>query len=150
MSIKEEVIEDLKAVYDGEPWHADNLTAILAGISAAEALERPIVNAHSIWEIVSHIAGWNDVWAARLEGENVLEPPAGDFPAPGAGDADWAAALRDLERSHFNLIEKISGLREEDLPREFMNKGYPLDFFLRGFVRHAVYHSGQIAILKKG
>lgn len=150
MSKKDEIIEELKAVYDGVPWHADNMVEILDGVSARQARTRPIPRAHSIWEIVSHITGWNDVWAERLDGRNVLEPPAGDFPASGEDEAAWTAALKELKRSHHNLIAKISEVRDEDVPREFMNKGYPLGFFLEGAVRHMVYHSGQIALLKKG
>lgn len=148
MSKKEEIIEELKAIYDGEPWHADNLIEILDGITGGQAAARPIADAHSIWEVVSHIAAWNDVWAERLDGRNVLEPPA-DFPSSGDGEDAWAAALRDLERSQTNLIGKISKVRDEDVQKEFMDKGYPLSFFLEGIVRHLVYHSGQIGLLKK-
>jgi uncharacterized damage-inducible protein DinB len=149
MSKKEEIVAELKAVYEGVPWHADNLTEILEGISASEARKRPIEGAHTVWEIVQHITGWNDVWAERLDGRNVLEPASGDFPASGEDDAAWTATLKELERSHTNLIEKISDVRDEDVPREFMDKGYPLGFFLDGIVRHLVYHSGQIGLLKK-
>lgn len=149
MSKKQEIIEELRAVYDGVAWHADSVTEILDGISAEHAVQRPIPDAHTVWEIVLHITGWNDVWAERLDGSNVLEPPAGDFPASGEDDASWSRTLEDLERSHLNLIEKIGNVRDEDVPREFMNKGYPLGFFLDGIVRHMVYHSGQIGLLKK-
>lgn len=149
MSKKEEIVAELKAVYDGVPWHADNLKEILEGISASAAQTRPIAGAHTVWEIVLHITGWNDVWAERLDGRNVLEPPAGDFPASGVDDAAWTETLKELERSHTNLIGKISQVRDEDVQQEFMNKGYPLSFFLEGIVRHLVYHSGQIGLLKK-
>jgi uncharacterized damage-inducible protein DinB len=150
MSKKEEIINELKAIYDGEAWHADNLTEILDGVPAAQAGKRPIADAHSIREIVAHIAAWNDVWAERLDGRNILEPSAGDFPAAGPDDKTaWAKALCELKRSHLELIDKIENVRDSDMPHEFMNKGYTLGFFLEGIVRHTVYHSGQIAILKK-
>jgi uncharacterized damage-inducible protein DinB len=149
MSKKEEILEELKTIYDGEPWHADNLVDILSGITAGQAAARPIGGAHSIWEVVSHIAGWNDVWAERLGGRNVVEPTAGDFPPSGEGEDAWAEALRDLERSYTNLIGKISEVRDEDVREEFLGRGYPMSFFLEGIVRHIVYHSGQIGLLKK-
>ena len=44
---------------------------------AAEAASRPIPGAHSIWELVLHVAGWADVARARLtSGEPVV--PAED------------------------------------------------------------------------
>jgi hypothetical protein len=90
------------------------------------------------------------VWAARLGGRNILEPPAGDFPAARPDDeTSWAKALSELDRSFSELIGKIENVRDSDMPHEFMNKGYTLGFFLEGIVRHAVYHSGQIVILKK-
>lgn len=149
MSKKHEIIEELRAVYDGVAWHADSVTEILDGISAQQAVRRPIPDAHTVWEIVLHITGWNDVWAERLDGRNVLEPPAGDFPDTGEDEQAWTAALEELERSHLNLIEKIGNVRDEDVSLEFMGKGYPLGFFLDGIVRHLVYHSGQIGLLKK-
>ena len=150
MSKKQEIIDELKEIYDGEPWHADNLMEILDGISAEQAGKRPVPEAHSVWELVGHIAGWNDVWATRLGGKDILDPPGGDFPVSGADDEAWNGALSELERSHRDLISKIETVRDEDMSREFLTKGYTLAFFLEGIVRHNVYHAGQIAILKKG
>lgn len=146
----EAIIDELNAIYNGNAWHADNLKKILDNVSAKQAAERPISSAHSIWEIVLHIAAWNEVWAARLSGDNIDVPRDGDFPPIAEfAEASWHDALKRLGTSQQRLLTKIDDLSDEDLPAQFAQKDYTLGFFLRGIVRHIVYHSGQVAILKK-
>ena len=72
---------ELKDIHDGNAWHGPSLRESLAGLTAEQAATKPITNAHSIWEIASHIAGWENVWRRRLEGEGqATKPEAGDFP----------------------------------------------------------------------
>jgi hypothetical protein len=57
--------EDLRKVYDGDPWHGASITEVLKGVDADVAARRSIPNAHTIWEIVLHMtAGNRDTWAA--------------------------------------------------------------------------------------
>ena len=41
---------------------------LLADVTAAKAAARPLSDAHNIWEIVLHIATWEDVVRRRLQG----------------------------------------------------------------------------------
>jgi len=150
MSEKQELLSELRVIYDGEAWHANNLSEILAGISHEQAAAKPIPAAHSIWELVLHIAGWNETFAARLEGKNQLEPVDGDFPAVAErSPRAWQAALERLRRSHEKMLEVFAKQAESNFANQFDDRDYTLSFFLHGTVRHIVYHSAQIAILKK-
>ena len=54
---------------------------MLADVNAKTAAARPIKNAHSIWELLLHIAAWDDAVTRRVGGAASLsdepELPAG-------------------------------------------------------------------------
>jgi uncharacterized damage-inducible protein DinB len=143
------VIEELKSIQLGDPWHGPSLHQALEGLTAEQAAAKPLANAHSIWEIVSHIAGWESVFRRRLEGQQTTEPEAGDFPSVKVSDQGWIEALTMLETEHEKLLKVISGLSEESLGKNVPHQDYSVRFLLHGLVRHHVYHSGQIALLRK-
>jgi uncharacterized damage-inducible protein DinB len=151
MSELTSIIGELKDIHDGNAWHGPSLRESLAGLSAEQASARPIGNAHSIWEIVSHIAGWENIFRRRLEGdERAAEPEAGDFPpAIDGSEAAWAQTLETLESEHQKLLQVISNMSEESLEDKVGKRDYSVRFLLRGIVRHHVYHAGQISLLRK-
>ena len=53
----------------------DSLFEILEGVTAERAAARPVANAHSIWELVLHIAAWDGVVRRRMTGVAVAELP---------------------------------------------------------------------------
>jgi uncharacterized damage-inducible protein DinB len=151
MSELTSILGELKEIHGGNAWHGPSLLESLVGLTARQAAAKPIANAHSIWEIVSHIAGWEDVFRRRLEGEGqATEPEAGDFPsATEASEEAWTEALDYLESGHAKLLKVVSGLSEEALETNVASRDYSVRFLLRGIVRHHVYHAGQIALLRK-
>jgi uncharacterized damage-inducible protein DinB len=60
------ILDQYDRVMNGDAWHGDPIWQILDGISAEKAASRPIANAHSIREIVGHMAFWEDVAARRF------------------------------------------------------------------------------------
>src|SRR5260370_3027867 len=52
------ISDQLRRAFGGDAWHGDSVFEILMGVTAAQAAARPINNAHSIWELVLHIAAW--------------------------------------------------------------------------------------------
>jgi len=75
------VVEDRRAVevrriqrqlehtFNGPAWHGPALLELLADVNAGKAAARPIAGAHSIWELVLHIAAWDKAVARRLAGD---------------------------------------------------------------------------------
>jgi len=63
------IADQFASTINGEAWHGDSLHEILKGITVKQALAHPIPQAHSIWELVHHIAAWEDVGRRRLEGQ---------------------------------------------------------------------------------
>jgi len=142
--------EELRVLAHGDAWHGPALDELLAGVSAEVAGARPIPGGHTLFELVLHVTGWNDVWRRRLEGEVVDEPEEGDFPAPPEASAQaWADAKDRLLKGHERLVARVAALSDADLDALVAGRDYTVRFLVRGAIRHTVYHSGQIGLLRK-
>jgi uncharacterized damage-inducible protein DinB len=151
------LIDQFKRAHDGDAWHGSPITAILQGVTAAQAARHPPNGAHSIWALVLHMTGWRNEVAARATGQPAGEPAAGDYPEVGdPTPARWKAALAALDASHENLVKAVRGMSDEQLlkptndPRSRpLGAGVSYYELLHGIVQHDAYHAGQIAILKR-
>ena len=149
--------EDLRNVYDGDPWHGSSIAQVLRGVDAETAARRSIPNAHTIWELVLHMAGWTREVAARVRGGVPKSPPE-DWPKqdPDGGEAAWQAAQEELAAAHRDLEKALSDINPEDLVRWIADRrdptvdaGLTVGSVIRGLLQHHAYHEGQIAILKR-
>src|SRR5438046_2041706 len=116
MSEAKNIAGELKIIHDGDAWHGPSLLKSLAGLTAEQAAARPLPNAHSIWEIVAHIAAWENVVRLRLEGKPLTEPEEGDFPATvEVSEEAWARTLERLNETHEHLLDAIAKLSDAGL-----------------------------------
>ena len=124
------ILDQLKRAYEGPAWHGPSVKEVLNGVTAEQAHQRPLAGAHTIWELVHHIAVWEDVGRRRLE-------------------AAWEKAKTALERGHQALVEAISRVPESCLGEPILEGKSTVYVTLHGVIQHDLYHAGQIAILKK-
>jgi uncharacterized damage-inducible protein DinB len=147
------ILDQLKRAFEGHAWHGPSVREVLAGVTAEQAHARPLPNAHNIWELVRHIAVWEDVGRRRLEGDRAqieISSPE-DWPPPeDTSEAAWAEALAALERGHEALVETVKRVPESRLNEPVGEGMSTLYVTLHGVIQHDLYHAGQIAILKKG
>lgn len=151
------IVDQLQREYDGDPWHGSPLLSILDGVTAAQAAAKLVPGAHSIWEIVLHITAWKGEVRRRLTGAPAGEPEEGDWPAVGTpGDERWTEARARLQNVQDQLLAAIKGLPESrlfeptnDQRDRPLGTGVTYYEMLHGLVQHDVYHTGQIAIVKK-
>ena len=144
------IVNELRSIHKGDAWHGPALGALLAGLTPEQAAARPLPNAHSIWELVLHIAAWENVFRRQLEGQLINEPEEGDFPGvEEANEKNWAESLAKLDSEHEQLLAVIANLTDAKLEEPVLEKAYSVGFMLHGLVRHQVYHAGQIALLRK-
>jgi heme-degrading monooxygenase HmoA/uncharacterized damage-inducible protein DinB len=142
--------DELWRIWRGDAWHGPALTELLDGISPAQAAARPIPGGHSIWELVLHDTAWTDVFRRRLEGEAVEEPGDGDFPVPPEPTAKgWTEAQARMRTAHERIAETVARLRPEGLEAKVPGRDFSVRFQVHSAIRHTVYHSGQIGLLKK-
>jgi uncharacterized damage-inducible protein DinB len=144
------IINELTRAFDGEAWHGPALMEILDGVDASTAAARPLPRAHSIWELVLHIAAWENVVNRRIHGEAVTLSDEENFAhVENATEAAWQSALKKLRDNHAALLQTVAALPESKLNDRVPGKDYNLFFMLLGAVQHAAYHGGQIALLKR-
>jgi len=149
--------EDLRRVYDGDPWHGSSITTVLKGIDADAAALRNIPRGHTIWEIVLHMTAWTHEVASRVRGSAPKSPPE-EWPTPdvGGGKAAWRSAQGDLAAAHKELEAVVDSLEPDDLLRWIgdqrdpsLGAGVTVGTLIRGLLQHHAYHEGQIALLKR-
>jgi len=151
------IVDELEREHGGDAWHGTPLRQLLSDIDYSHASARPFEGAHTIWEIVLHMTAWKNEVRRRLGGAPAGTPPEGDWPPPApANPQSWCEATDALEDAHRALIGVIAPMPDSQLftptndPRE-SESGIGVTYYvlLHGIVQHDVYHSGQIALLKK-
>jgi uncharacterized damage-inducible protein DinB len=153
------LVDQLEREHSGEPWHGQALGDILSGITHQRAAARPLAGGHTIWEIVLHLTAWKNEVRNRLGGAPAGTPPEGDWPSPPASPQadDWRDALAALDEAHHALVAVVARIPDAQLfeptndPRVGGSESPDTYFQLvQGVLQHDVYHSGQIALLRKG
>ena len=153
MSEAARIADQLRRAFGGEAWHGDSVLEILNGVRSAQASARPIAGAHSIWELVLHIAAWDGAVLRRMGGVAVSLSDAENFPpVTDVSEAAWRAALAQVQRIHEELAAAVSAMPDSKLYEMVPGKEgahYTFYYMLHGVVQHELYHAGQIALLKK-
>lgn len=135
--------------YGPGAWHGPDLRAALADVAAANAFWRPGPGRHNIAEVAVHHAGSVRAVVGQLTGSD--EAP---FPLEGSDwfeisnerTMKWPKIVDLVDAQHARLAtvvsEIASGTRASPL-----SDGERLDLLL-GVTCHAVYHAGQIQLIK--
>ena len=87
--------DQIRRAFEGSAWHGDSILELLADVNAKTAAARPIKDAHSIWEILLHIAAWDDVVTRRIGGTALMLKDEQNFPAvTDTSEAAWTPGDR--------------------------------------------------------
>jgi len=135
----------------GPMWHGPALSDLLKDVSPSDAVARPIPTAHSIMEIVLHMAAWAEIAHARLGSTPIGEPTAAEEwpPVKGKSKANWQDALNRLYGSYRELSEDAANLDLKQLRRIIPGRDHSAQEMLHGIIEHGTYHGGQIALIKR-
>jgi uncharacterized damage-inducible protein DinB len=144
------ILDQMQRAWDGDAWHGPPLRKLLENVSAKTAHSHPIAGAHSIAEIVMHLAYWKDAGRRRLAGEKVLPSEKEQWPPPpGADEGAWKKTLALLDTRHQDFIDAVASQSDECLAMPVAGKDYDQYVLLHGLIQHDLYHAGQIALLKR-
>jgi len=145
--------DQIRRAFEGEAWHGDPLLEILKDVKAKQAAARPIKNAHTIWELVLHIAAWDGAVLRRTGGKAAKVSDKQNFPLiTDKSEAAWQSALARLKRTHDDLVKAVAEFPDSRLQEQVPGKTakyYNYFYMFSGIVQHELYHAGQIAVLKK-
>jgi uncharacterized damage-inducible protein DinB len=154
MSETARLADQIRRAFEGEAWHGDSLLELLKGVNAATAAAKPIKNAHSIWELILHIAAWDDIVRQRTGGKAIMPTDEQNFPpVKDTSEAAWNKALEETKRTHNELVKAVAAFPDSRLQEQVPGKTqsyYNFFYMFSGIVQHELYHAGQIALLKKG
>ncbi|MGA8439501.1 MAG: DinB family protein [Candidatus Sulfotelmatobacter sp.] len=144
------IAEQLRRAFEGDAWHGPALLELLQDVDAAPAAAKPLPDVHSIWELVMHVAAWDEAAFRRIGGETVQLTGVANFPVvPKPTEAAWRKAVAQAKRTHDVLVKTVKALPESRLRDRVPGKKYDFCFMLHGVAQHELYHAGQIAILRK-
>jgi DinB family protein len=166
------IADQVDRAVNGPAWHGPSILELLKGVTATQATAKPIRDAHSIWELVTHTAAWLEIGRLRLEGKAPLRitesmnwppvppslfelrrasKPKASRPHVAASQA-WKADVSRLRRAAKDLRTTIAAQDDRRLDEELpgVDDTWSAYITLHGVLQHVLYHAGQIAILKKG
>lgn len=144
------IADQLRRAFDGGAWHGPALLELLKDVDAATAAARLLPDVHTIWELVLHIAVWDDAGSRRLNGRKWQPTGTANFPVmPKPTEAAWRKTFAETKHAHERLVKTVAALPDSRLRDRVPGKRYNFSHMLHGIAQHELYHAGQIAILKK-
>src|SRR5216110_1048856 len=101
--------DQIRRAFEGEAWHGDSVLELLTGVTATQAAAKPIPNAHSIWELLLHIAAWDGAVLRRTAGTAVTLSDEENFPPiKDASEAAWRKTVDAVKRTHDDLVKAVA------------------------------------------
>jgi len=150
---KTAVINEARLLREGwgeGAWHGPDLKAALADVTAQKAFARPAAGRHNIAEIALHHAYCVRGVRARLSGQDpeaFVLPGEDWFALDSASTLSWKKVQETLAREQAAL-EKAFADADAGRLRSPLPESERLDLAL-GVTCHAVYHAGQVQLIKK-
>jgi hypothetical protein len=140
----------LKEGYGPGAWHGADLRAALADVTPALAFTRPASGRHNIAEIALHHA-----YCARAVNMQVSGAAAepfvleGDdwFDVPDDNKNSWAKIQATVESEQGRLASTVAEI-EAGRKRSPISESERFNLLL-GISCHAIYHAGQVQLIKK-
>lgn len=153
----ERITDQLERIRDGDPWYGSSAAAALRGLTADQAAQRPLPEAHTVWELVLHMTSWNREVLRRVRTGTWRMPADGDWPrVPEATEENWRFAVQSLAGSFDELIEAVRAFPADRLDQVLgderdrpLGSGVSYYVTLHGIVQHNVAHTAQISLLRK-
>ena len=157
MTTSEKLQHELEKVLSGDPWYGNAVYQIIEQVSFEAAFEKTDHAAHNIAEIVLHMLAWTEEVMDRMNGMAAGLPSSGDWPPTGNPDEQkWQNYVNDLKLVNVNLLGLIRDFQEEqwnepvnDERSREQGGGVTYEELVNGLIQHHIYHSGQIALLRR-
>lgn len=139
--------------WNGPMWHGYNLQDVLRGITWQQVFVKPEKFSHNIYEQVRHMSTWRRYVLELLNGNtsyNIEMNTEADWVTQYAHtEESWQQALAEFEVLQQQLQAALENITEDMLEELVPDKKYKWYVMLHGIVHHDIYHSAQIALLKK-
>jgi uncharacterized damage-inducible protein DinB len=146
------IAEQLKDVYEGEPWFGRNAKALLQDAGAVDVFHK-LNGQHSILELLWHVITWRDFTLSRLQPSSVQNSryfEQQDWQLSNVTNTNlWHDGLKKLELTQMELVDVLQQQKDSLLVQTVPERTYTFRTLLYGIVQHDIYHLGQIAYITK-
>ena len=141
----QKIADSYQAVTIKGAWYGPTVAELIAKIPVELATTPPVPGAHSISELLQHLLLWNE----RIRNTSESYPmPRWDAEKEWAEPAiPWKELVARWNQSRDLLEERIRKFPVEDLTKQVPGRNYPYETMFHGILQHAIYHSGQIAMV---
>ncbi|MBU0595303.1 DinB family protein [Candidatus Bipolaricaulota bacterium] len=144
------IAKQMRQAVEGDAWHGAALLEILVDVHVATAMARPIRGAHTIWEIVLHLAGTQDLMLRRLRGDATPLNDEEDWPQIVKASEDaWLTTVDAFFAGEKHLRDEVDVFPPERLDEPLIGGGSSAYNNFHGYVQHILYHAGQMSLLKR-
>src|SRR5580700_7085020 len=141
----ERIADSYRAATVKGAWYGPSLAELLGQISPELATTPPVPRSHSISALLQHLLLWNERIRNTSDTNSLPRwQPEKEWAEP---PIPWNELVSRWSQSRELLEEKIRNFPIEDLAKQVAGRDYPYETMLRGIVEHAIYHSGQIAMI---
>jgi uncharacterized damage-inducible protein DinB len=140
----------LRQSFEGPAWHGPSVLETLEDVAPEAASAHPLPGAHSIWELVLHLAGTYRLVLRRLEGNDAPLTQAEDWPpVPVDTASNWHDSVGSLQQLNQQLRSAVLSFGSERLDQPLASESYTAYTQFIGVTQHDLYHAGQVALLRK-
>ena len=147
----ERLVDQLRRSAEGDAWHGPSVREVLDGVTVDDASAHPIAGAHSIRELVLHMAAGIQLVLRRIGGDGRQLSPEEDWPTPSEPTEDaWQREVESLFALNRRLREAVATFPATHLDDPLVPDP-PYSAFTQfiGLTQHDLYHAGQIMLLRR-
>ena len=141
----EEIANLYREVTVAGAWYGPTVAELLVRITPEQAVTKPEGGTHSIAELLQHMLLWNE--RIRKTDESCPMPKWEAEKEWAEAAIAWPELLKRWNTSRDLLEERMRNFPVDKLGKQTPGRTYPYEFMLMGIIQHAIWHSGQIAMV---
>ena len=145
MSHMERIADTYRAVTVKGAWYGPTVAELIARTTTEDATKAPLPGAHSVAVLLQHMLLWNE--RARKTSESCPMPKWEAEKEWAEPQIPWKELVEKWSKSRDLLEERLRAFPSADLQKQTPGRTYPYEHLFEGIVQHAIYHSGQIAMV---
>lgn len=141
----------LNTTFHGSAWHGSSVLELTKGLPANLAAFKA-GNVHTIAELIYHMTSWRIFAVKRLQGDdsyNIDDEKLnwGNFAK--IDQFELETLMMEMTLSQDELVKELEEKTDDFLDKIVPGSDYSYYTLIHGIIHHDLYHSGQIAIIKK-
>ena len=146
------IIKNFESTLNGQPWFGRAVYELLNEIDESKVNVKPNDGSHSLIEILWHMVTWAEFTLSRIDGSSSTSLASSeemDWRKIDPSTHTWKAGMKELRSIHEKIIAILKNKDDAFLSNIPDERKYNMRFLLNGLIQHNIYHTGQIAYLKK-